>query len=161
MSPAQIELAVTLYRDRGLFLDTNLILLLVVGARDPRAVARHRRTSDYTADDVEILRRFCGLFARLVTLPHVLTEASDLLHSGEEQAVLRSLGIEVWEEQSIASREAAAAPEYAYVGLADAAILERIVGSYFVLTADDKLARAIWARSGHALHFTQLVAAAQ
>lgn len=156
MSPGEIDRLVSEYRGRGLLLDSNLVVLLVVGAVSPECVARHRRTSAYTSDDFEILQRFCGFFARLVTLPNVLTEASDLLYDGREQALLRALCIESWDETTVVSREAAATREYEYLGLADAAILSSTTASFLVLTDDNRLAAAIMNKQGPVIHFDWL-----
>ena len=156
MNPGEISRVIDQYRSRGLFLDANLTVLLVVGALSLQRLARHKRTSAYTPEDFEVLRRFCGLFSRLVTLPNVLTEASDLLREDEEQVILKNLCIDVWEEHTVASRKAAAAREYPYLKLADSAILQEIVGSFLVLSDDGPLVAAIRARNGAALEFDWL-----
>jgi hypothetical protein len=152
----EIESTVNEYHGRGLFLDASLTVLLVVGAVSPARVARHKRTSTYTSADFHLLVEFCTFFARLVTLPNILTEASDLLRNQEEQLMLKTLCIDIWEEATIESRLAAAAHEYSYLGLADAAILQRIAGSFLVLTDDGPLVAAIQANAGGVLHFDWL-----
>ncbi len=153
MNLNEVDRLVSEYRDRGLFLDANLTVLLVVGALSPERIPRHKRTSAYDFEDFDLLQRFCTFFPRVATLPNVLTEASILLRDQDEQLVLRALCIERWEETTIPSRTVAAAQEYPYLGLADSAILEGIVGSFLVLTDDGPLVTAIQARAGAALHF--------
>src|SRR5688572_3320883 len=61
-----------------IILDTNLLLLFVVGSYDPLYITRHRRTANFTVDDYELLCvRIDG--AELVFTPNVLTETSNLL----------------------------------------------------------------------------------
>lgn len=41
-----------------LLIDTNLIVLLVVGLADEKAVINHKRTRAYTIDDFRLLTEF-------------------------------------------------------------------------------------------------------
>lgn len=66
------------YRRAGVLMDTNLLLLYLVGAFDPEEVPRFKRTSQFTPADFALLVRFLELFQRIVTTPHVLTEAGNL-----------------------------------------------------------------------------------
>jgi hypothetical protein len=147
------------YRQRGVFLDANLIVLLVVGIVSPAHVSSHSRTSRYGRDDFEILFRFAQGFQRIATLPNVLTEASNLLKSEAERVTLRGL-IDRWDETLVASREAAALPEYEYLGLSDAAILKIVSGKYLLLTDDGPLANAARTLSTAVIHFDLLRIAA-
>lgn len=160
MNPKDISAVVDSYLPRGLFLDANLIVLLVVGAISRHLVARHKRTNAYTARDFDLLVEFAGQFQRRVTTVNVLTEASNLLSSRDEQVMLKGLCIERWDELSITGLEAAGRSEYPYLGLADAATIQGIAGSYLVLTADQPLVVALQALSKPVLWFEWLRAIA-
>lgn len=151
MSPSEVSHLVEDYRSRGLFLDTNLLLLLVVSLRSSERVLTHRRLQGFAPEDADALHRFCALFARVVTLPHVLTQASDLF--GHTEQLYLKLVIDLWEEASVPSREVAAMREFEYLGLADAAILARIAGSFLVLSDDSQLVSEVRLREGGALGF--------
>lgn len=53
----------------GLLIDTNLLLLLVVGTIDPGYVRRHKRTQRFTTRDYDELVALADLFDVLVTTP--------------------------------------------------------------------------------------------
>lgn len=142
------------YRNKGILLDTNVLLLLIVGAVSPTRIGRHKCTRRYSRGDFDKLVSFVGAFARVVTTPHVLTEASDLLNDAEEQAVLKSLHIVPALEICMPSVEVAERGEYLFLGLADTAVLAAGVGGgYLVVTDDGHLIDAIYRASGDALPF--------
>jgi hypothetical protein len=58
--------------------DTNLLVLLVVGAASRDYIAKHKRLQDYTADDFELLGLMIADFSEIVILPHILAETSNL-----------------------------------------------------------------------------------
>lgn len=62
----------------SLFIDTNLLLVLLIGALDLGHVERFKRTKPYTRNDDELLLAFIGEFERLITTPNILTEVSNL-----------------------------------------------------------------------------------
>ncbi|AQG78174.1 hypothetical protein AWR27_01710 [Spirosoma montaniterrae] len=71
---------------RGLIIDTNLIVLLVVGSVDPKRISSHKRLSKYTNDDFSILKSFVQRFRHpLYTTPNILTEASNLIGCDNER----------------------------------------------------------------------------
>jgi len=74
-----IERLTSTYRGKGLLLDTNLLLLLVVGLWSPRRIARFKRTNVFTENDFLILRSYASEFEHVITTPHIATETSNLL----------------------------------------------------------------------------------
>ena len=63
----------------GYFVDTNLLLLYIVGQEDPQIIAKHRRLEDYSAQDYTILKDLLTQAGQLFVTPNTLTEASNLL----------------------------------------------------------------------------------
>ena len=61
-----------------LFVDTNLLLVLVVGLLDPEQVEKFKRTRSYTREDYSLLSDFVSGYDGLLTTPNVLTEVSNL-----------------------------------------------------------------------------------
>ena len=72
-------------RKAGLLLDTNLLVLYVVGQYDPNRIAKHKRTSSYMSEDFDLLLDFMSLFKQFVTTPNILTEVSNLLEKDSYQ----------------------------------------------------------------------------
>jgi hypothetical protein len=66
------------YRGKGVLVDTNLLLLLLVGAIDPKHLAKFKPTANhgFTASDFALLCWIIDQFPRIFTTPHVLTEVS-------------------------------------------------------------------------------------
>lgn len=124
-----------------LFVDTNLLLLLLVGALDADQVERFRRTRKYSREDYALLATFVDKYARMLTTPNVLTEVSNLL--GQLAEPLRrhawvALGVMAadFDERFRASKELFAEPHYPVLGLADVSIIAVLEKGVTVLTDD-------------------------
>ncbi len=152
------------YRDRGVLVDTNLLMLLLVGIYDRNRVERTRRIRDrFRAEDFDILVAVLEQFETRVTTPHVLTETSNLLGqalSGHVKEGVFSLFVELvstdWREQREASSALVAVPAFLWLGLADIAISEAARDSYLVLTDDGPLANHLGRLQVDALNFNYL-----
>lgn len=64
---------------KNLVLDTNLIVLLVVGFTDENLIKRHKRTRIFTAEDFVLLKILIEQNPKIVTTPHVFAECSNLI----------------------------------------------------------------------------------
>ncbi len=112
----------------ALLLDTNLLVLLLVGLLAPQKVGTHRRLRQFDQNDFRNLRRIAEGHARHVSVPNVLTEASNHLGSGEQEAAKGACAalaqyVSQLGEVYVPSERAVADPAYARFGLADAAII--------------------------------------
>ena len=59
--------------------DTNLLVLLVVGSAGKNYISRHKRLKGvFTAEDYELLALLIAQFSDLVLLPHIVAEVSNL-----------------------------------------------------------------------------------
>lgn len=136
------------YRNRGVLVDTNLLMLLLVGVYDRDRVERTRRLQDrFRAEDYDILVAVLGQFETLVITPHILTETSNLLGNAlkgfvkdEVFSIFAALASTDWSEKYEPSSTLVSAPAFLQLGLADMAISEAARGSYLVLTDDARLA---------------------
>lgn len=63
----------------GYFIDTSLLVLLVVGSAGKELIEKHRRLRDYSAEDYEILIKLLGRVERVYVTPNTITETSNLL----------------------------------------------------------------------------------
>src|ERR1035437_9668843 len=62
----------------GILVDTNLLVLFVVGRVNRNRIETFKRTRQYTMDDYDLLVQVLGNFERLYTVAHVLAEMSNL-----------------------------------------------------------------------------------
>jgi hypothetical protein len=65
-------------RVNGILVDTNLLVLLIVGSVNRDRVSRFKRTSGYLSADWDLLIGILEQISRRYTLPHVLAEVSAL-----------------------------------------------------------------------------------
>lgn len=145
----------------ALLLDSNLLLLLVVGTADRGRVERFKRTSMYRASDFDMLAQIVDQMGGLVTTPHVLAEVSNLAGqlSGNVRdrvfSVLRTLIIEILEERTPAGRELVEDPVFTRLGLTDSAILG-VADGITVLSDDVALSMELQNRGVSAYNFNHL-----
>lgn len=124
-----------------LLVDTNLLLLLVVGSVDRSQVERFKRTRKYTAEDFDLLAAYVDRFEGLLVTPNVLTEVSNL--AGQLADPLRSrvfgtiavLAVQLAEEY-VPSSTVAREPDFVRLGLTDISILFATRERASVLTDD-------------------------
>lgn len=62
-------------------IDTNALILLIIGLIDPNLISTHKRTSIYTINDYNRLLTVVGRIENLVVLPNVWTETDNLLNN--------------------------------------------------------------------------------
>jgi len=110
----------------GLLVDSNLLVLFVVGSVNRDRIDSFKRTSKYTKADYDLLLRVFRNFTVLHTLPHVMAEVSNLTdlpgkEAGRARDVLKS-AISLLDEHGISSASAAEDALYPKLGLVDAAI---------------------------------------
>ena len=106
----------------GFFIDTNLLILLVVGSVGRDLIAKHRRLEDYSGEDYDTLIDLLGQSNRTFVTPNTLTEASNLLGQHREPERSLFLGqlqflIHQSEEIVIASAEASRNRSFTRLGL--------------------------------------------
>ena len=65
-------------RSRGVLIDTNLLVLLIVGAVNRDRISGFKRTSSYTPEDWDLLTGILELLPLRCSIPHVLAEVSTL-----------------------------------------------------------------------------------
>ncbi len=130
-------------RSKTLLLDTNLLLLLFIGGKDPDSIPKARTLSAFVADDYDLLEEIItnNSFNRLVTTPHIMTEVSNLL--GKERDDIRGMGRDAMteflskcDEHTDRSAVLVAEPEFNRLGITDVAIAVASRLPAFVLTAD-------------------------
>lgn len=135
-----------------LLVDTNLLLLLIVGSADRDQIGRFKRTRMYTAEDFDLLAGYIDQFDGLLVTPNVLTEVSNLAGQGTDPfrsrlfATIGLLAAQVTEEY-VPSVTVTGEPEFIRLGLTDISILLATGERAAVLTDDLPLYLKL-ARSG-------------
>ncbi|WP_248804928.1 PIN domain-containing protein [Pseudomonas sp. MWU13-2100] len=141
-----------------IIIDTNLLVLLIVGLYDPQYIPNHRRLGDYSPEDFEILMLFIDDHEIVVTTS-VLTEASNLLwytsepHKHNIRHLLAAFIASATEHrpESITTAKSA---HFLKLGLTDAGILELPADSGLILTVDLDLHIAALERGLRSENFT-------
>ncbi|MDY8108602.1 hypothetical protein U0C82_05460 [Fulvimarina sp. 2208YS6-2-32] len=149
---------------RTLLLDTNLVVLLVVGMLGPQYIRSHKRLQRYDETDFAILKTLVAASSGLVFSPHILTETSNLLRYVDEplrsrlSLVLMRL-IDTTEERVVASRTAAQDRHFSRLGLADCVLLHLARNDAVLLTDDLPLYLAAASAGFDAQNFAHIQAA--
>lgn len=132
---------ISLYKAKGILIDTNLLLLYFVGKYDADLISKFKRTMAFTVEEFLLLAMILQSFDRVITTPNVLTEVSNL--SGQLPKNLHSdfysdfaARIPVLEERYTASGTIAASVHFNKFGLTDSGIVDIVKRSYLVLTDD-------------------------
>jgi predicted nucleic acid-binding protein len=145
----------------GLLVDTNLLVLYIVGSVNRNRIEQFKRTRQYTKADYVLLLRVLGRFKRLFTVAHVLAEVSNLTDlSGSERLLAREIlkqTVSVLEEAPLPSIQAANDSLYPRHGLVDASIAAVArEQKCAVLTDDFDLYHALINDKLEAVNFTHL-----
>jgi len=148
----------------GLLIDTNLLVLFVVGSVNPERISSFKRTGKYSYSDFELLRHVIGPFTSHYTLPQVMAEVSNLTDmNGPERLMARLVlktMVETLEEPKMSSVQACQNQHYQRLGLVDAAIaaISQEQGCT-VLTDDLDLYVALTQQGAAVFNFAHLQAA--
>lgn len=153
-------------RAEALILDTNLLVLFVVGTASRENIGRHKKLTQFTPDDFDALVSLVNNATAVYVTPHTLTETSNLASYIAEPArsaiseVLRAIA-RTSEERSVPSATASQNPAFIRLGLADAAVIESLTSEAVVLTTDLDLYLAALAQGKQAVNFNHLRELAQ
>jgi len=129
------------YRAKGLLIDTNILLLLLVGLHDRSMIEEYKRTKQFTQDDFDVLTRICGMFRKLITTPSVLAETSNLarplfeIDSGNFPAVFQRF-VSTACEETVKAVEVVGDDLFRKTGFTDTSV-KMICSSQFLILTDD------------------------
>jgi rRNA-processing protein FCF1 len=127
-----------------IFVDTNALILLVVGLIDKSLISSHKRTSIFESVDFENLVFLIGDLDKIVTSPNVLTELDNLLnnfqkgHRWDYYQVIREM-IAKSTEKFLESKRIVESNAFFELGLTDSVILEISKECDFLITGDSRL----------------------
>ena len=147
------------HRANGLLIDSNLLVLLLVGRANPARIANFKRTSAYDRADYRLLEEFISVFDRRLTTPHILTEVSNLVSlSGGESVRARALTkdfVEMADELFESSRVVVKDHVFPGLGLTDDAIA-KLGANALVITDDFALYGSLAQRGIDTINFSQM-----
>ncbi len=131
---------------RGILLDTNILLLYLVGRFNPAQIERFKRTAKFVQEDYHLLDRLVARFETIVTTPTILAEVNSFSGQLPEPIRLRyfpvfSREILSLQEDFVESRQLAELPEFVRFGLTDSGVLQTARDRYLVLTDDFRLSQ--------------------
>lgn len=146
---------------RSLLIDTNLLLLFVVGTASREFIPRHKRLKQFTIDDFDLLVDVVSRAQSVLVSPNILTETSNLAAYIAEPARTRIFEklrqvIAVNTEAYVPSKVAARREEFVRLGLTDATLIEAASTEIAVLTTDLDLYLAVKAQGASAVNFNHL-----
>jgi len=128
-----------------ILVDTNLLLVLVVGWTAPEQLGKVGGTEEYDSADLELLDGIVGRFRYTVTTPHVLCETSNLLCRGATGRLADDLRyvlhrvFALTDERFVTARKLCRDTLAAPLGLADTAMIEAANRGCTVLSVDARL----------------------
>ncbi|MEH2227908.1 PIN domain-containing protein [Nostoc sp.] len=136
------------YCRKGVLIDTNILLLFLVGSVNQERITKFNRTQQFIPEDYELLLAFISSFQKLVTTPNILTEVNSLANQlGEPErsqcfAIFAQFvkNVALLDEYYVKSLDAVNTEKFIKFGLTDSGILTLSKGKYLVLTDDFKLA---------------------
>ena len=136
------------YCQKGVLIDTNILLLFLIGSVNQERITQFNRTQQFIPEDYELLLAFITKFQKLVTTPNILTEVNSLANQvGEPErsqcfAIFAQFAknVALLDEYYIKSLDAVNTEKFVKFGLTDSGILTLSKAKYLVLTDDLKLA---------------------
>ena len=146
---------------RRLILDTNLLLLLIVGSTSKKYISKHKRLKAYSETDFDLLKNFIASVPNVFVTPNTLTETSNLAGQIPEPArtkifeVFRNY-IQSADEHYCESRRAITRKEFIRLGLTDSVILHEMTDDFILLTDDLDLYLAAKSKGYPAENFNHL-----
>lgn len=156
------------YGSSGILVDTNLLLLLLVGTVDERSIGG-KRTERYSVDQFHFLSDYLKGFQRLITTPHILTEVSNLggsIFSGKRRKAFFLLlampglfRVEAADDFIIEQqpkRQEVRPIHLARLGLTDAVIAKLCEQRILLISDDFDLVGLVCGVGGEAVNFTHL-----
>jgi hypothetical protein len=142
-----------------LVLDTNALLLFVIGTVDRTLLGRAKRVKQFVPDDHDLVFTYLSLFEQIHVTPHTATETSNLLSHLPGERRRDCLGLLAHlcrDEIHVASVVAAEREEFLELGLTDSALLSLCAEGIALLTEDEPLFAAAAAQGFDVQRFSDL-----
>lgn len=145
----------------SILLDTNLLILFVVGMASREYIGKHKKLTAFDTEDYDELVKIVGGATEVFVTPNTLTETSNLAAYIGEPArsevfhALRTV-IANSQEKHVPSRTTAERKEFIKLGLTDTALIGASTQDTIVLTTDLDLFLAVVENGSGAVNFNHL-----
>lgn len=151
-------------QQKGVLLDANLLILLIVGFVDQDRITKHKKLGAYSAEDFKLLAALLETCRKLVVTTHVLSETSNLVVHGmhgelETKAFLaiQSLvKVDNFSETHDYLSTIVLNEGFLKYGVSDIGLLEALKGELVLLTDDFKLSGYAEAKGYDVLNYQSL-----
>lgn len=144
----------------SLVIDTNVLLLLIVGTSGPERLSAHKRTRSLAAgpEDYRRVQEFVLAFRQLLITPTILAETSNLIGPAHGDRATLAHALQSWIEVYHPSLEVIEQwrGEYLRLGLADAATLHLAQQGHVVLTDDAVLHNRLYSSGLYSVNLARL-----
>jgi hypothetical protein len=157
------------YCDKGILIDTNVLLLYLFGKFQPGLVGKDR-LAIYQREDAELIVQFLARFKHIQTTQHVLAETSNLMRQMVRGEMRRRLSMQFHPLFCLDKPESFQARQidgtkidldvFARLGLTDAGLTSLVRADALLLTDDLDLYVAAVTTGGDAINFTHMREAA-
>jgi hypothetical protein len=146
---------------RTLLVDTNLLVLLTVGATSRDYITRHKRLTAFIPEDYDVLLHLISDAQAVRVTPNILTETSNLAAYIDNPAKSQIFDtfqrlISSFLEIYVPSTAAIGRWEFIRLGLTDAAVLEALTDQVVLLTTDLDLFLAAQSAGASAINFNRV-----
>jgi len=133
------------YKQKGILIDTNILLLWFVGTVNRERISKFNRTEKFVPEDYDTLLQILSYFNKIVTTPNILTEVNSLANQLGEPELSKCLSVFAEKvarlnESYLKSTEVVRTDSFTKFGLTDCGIVNIAKNKYLVLTDDLKLA---------------------
>ena len=151
--------------NKGVLVDANLLLLLVLGTVRPQLIVTNARLASFTHADYDLINGLVAQFKRVVSTPNILTEVSNLANKVTDadkelfHAIFAKVITEVikTEEYVDSASVANGQPDTWKLGLADAVATKVcMTQEVLLLSTDLQLVGHVQKMGAAALNFNHL-----
>lgn len=138
---------VSKYFNSGVLLDTNLLILLLIGTYDPEKIQTFKRTRIYTKKDFKLLVLFLDKFKTKYTISTVLAECWNLLDGNfskneYEKLVEKSIKVlDPFGEDFIKKENIFKVEKFKYIGFTDISLGLMAKNKSLLILTDDLRAK--------------------
>ena len=134
------------HKNRGVVIDTNLLLLYVIGLSGVIRIQDFKRTNQFTDDDFRTISHFVKVFGKILTTPNILTEVNSLSNQLKNHQKPRCYDSfnqclqHLFEERYLESTMIGPLRTFSKFGLTDAGTIQLAEEQHLILTDDFQMA---------------------